>query len=86
MAEQLSPEALTVWDAFCNIVEDHGPPRLALAAAIRAVARKIVPPIDDPEWFSPGNCCERVVKQERDEIRLLLQDLAFELENRSPTK
>lgn len=36
--EVLSPAALSTWGAFCGIVEDHGPPRLALAAALRAAA------------------------------------------------
>jgi hypothetical protein len=37
----LSPAALTVWDRFCGIVEDHGPPRLGLAAALRAAADQL---------------------------------------------
>ena len=37
----LSPATLTVWDRFCGIVEDHGPPRLGLAAALRAAADQI---------------------------------------------
>jgi hypothetical protein len=34
----LSPAALAVWTQYCGIVEDHGPPRLGLAAALRAAA------------------------------------------------
>lgn len=36
--EVLSDAALNVWCAFCGVVEDHGPPRLGLAAALRAAA------------------------------------------------
>ena len=43
MTEPLSPAALTVWDRFCGIVEDNGPPRLGLAAALRAAADQVVP-------------------------------------------
>jgi hypothetical protein len=43
MTEPLSPAALTVWDRFCGIVEDHGPPRLGLAAALRAAADQLTP-------------------------------------------
>ena len=39
----LSPAALNVWCAFCGVVEDHGPPRLGLAAALRAAAEQVVP-------------------------------------------
>lgn len=34
----LSPAALSVWCRFCEVVEEHGPPRLGLAAALRAAA------------------------------------------------
>ena len=39
----LSPAAQAVWQQFCGIVEDHGPPRLGLAAALRAAADQVVP-------------------------------------------
>jgi hypothetical protein len=39
----LSPEALNVWCRFCEVVEDHGPPRLGLAAALRAAADQLTP-------------------------------------------
>lgn len=39
----LSPGADAVWDSFCQVVEDHGPPRLGLAAALRAAADQVVP-------------------------------------------
>lgn len=41
MTRPLSPEALNVWCRFCEVVEDHGPPRLGLAAALRAVADQL---------------------------------------------
>lgn len=34
----LSLASLKIWSRYCSIVEDHGPPRLALAAALRAAA------------------------------------------------
>jgi len=43
MTEPLSPAALTVWDRFCGIVEEHGPARLGLAAALRAAANQLTP-------------------------------------------
>ena len=39
----LNDAAVNVWCAFCRIVEDHGPPRLGLAAALRAAADQVVP-------------------------------------------
>ena len=50
----LSPATLTVWDRFCGIVEDHGPPRLGLAAALRAAADQVVPEFahDDDDIYS----------------------------------
>ena len=39
----LSPAASDIWCAFCGIVEDHGPPRLGHAAALRAAADQVVP-------------------------------------------
>jgi len=32
---ELSPTSLEVWSQYCSIVEEYGPPRLALAAALR---------------------------------------------------
>jgi hypothetical protein len=32
---KLSPASLEVWSQYCSIVEEYGPPRLALAAALR---------------------------------------------------
>ena len=32
----LSPAALAIWQQYCGIVEEHGPARLGLAAALRA--------------------------------------------------
>ena len=39
----LSPAALSVWCRFCEVVEDHGPPRLGLAAALRSAADQLTP-------------------------------------------
>jgi len=39
--EPLSPAALSVWCRFCEVVEEHGPPRLGLAAALRAAADQL---------------------------------------------
>jgi hypothetical protein len=39
----LSPAALSVWCRFCEVVEEHGPPRLGLAAALRAAADRARP-------------------------------------------
>lgn len=39
----ISATAQIVWDRFCGIVEEHGPPRLGLAAALCAVANQVVP-------------------------------------------
>ena len=43
MTKSLSPEALSVWCRFCEVVEDHGPPRLGLASALRATADQLTP-------------------------------------------
>lgn len=42
-ANKLSPAALSVWCRFCEVVEEHGPPRLGLAAALRAAADQLTP-------------------------------------------
>ena len=87
MAE-LSPAARAVltavtWQKYD--VPPEGLPAFAeemaplIAAALRAAADQVVPLIDDPEFFC-GNCCERVVKQEREETRAALLAIAAELE------
>ena len=76
----LSPAALSVWCRFCEVVEDHGPPRLGLARALRAAADQVVPVAECRKDRSNG-CCERSVKQERSDIRILLRAIAFELED-----
>jgi hypothetical protein len=43
---ELSPASLEVWSQYCSIVEEYGPPRLALATALRAAADQVVP--DEP--------------------------------------
>ena len=48
MAKQLSPAALSAWCRFCEVVEEHGPPRLGLAAALRAAADLVVPEEQEP--------------------------------------
>ena len=48
----LSPEALSVWCRFCEVVEDHGPPRLGLARALRVAADQVVPPEQETPWGS----------------------------------
>jgi hypothetical protein len=40
---ELSPASLEIWSKYCGVVEDYGPPRLALAAALRAAADQVVP-------------------------------------------
>jgi hypothetical protein len=37
---RLSPEAQAVWQGSCGVVEDHGPPRLGVAAALRAAVEQ----------------------------------------------
>lgn len=57
-----------------------------LAAALRAVADQILPiRLIDESDFSPGSCCERVLREERAEIRADLLAIAAELDgtNRS---
>ena len=87
MAE-LSPAARAVLTAVTwkkYDVPPEGLPAFAeemaplIAAALRAAADQVVPLIDDPEFFC-GNCCERVVKQEREETRAALLAIAAELE------
>ena len=47
----LSPEALSVWCRFCEVVEDHGPPRLGLAAALRAAADQASYCLDGSNYY-----------------------------------
>jgi len=42
----LSPATQAVWQQYCGIVEDHGPARLGLAAALRAAADQLI----NVEW------------------------------------
>jgi hypothetical protein len=78
----LSPAAQAVLDALC-MDELNGPEQLMArahaAAALRAAAEIVVPVADDPEFFV-GNCCERNVAQEREDIRSELLAIAAELE------
>jgi len=84
---ELSPAAQAVLDAAHDganrvlfDIGDDSPVPMCVAAALRAAADQVVPLIDDPEFFC-GNCCERVVKQEREETRAALLAIATELEN-----
>ena len=53
--------------------------RKMTAASIRAALDQVLPLDDDPEFF-PSNCCERVLKQEQQEIRDALLTIATALE------
>ena len=80
----LSPEAqavlnaikadldLPTWDVLHRVTD-------IAAFALRAAADQVVPVAEcrkDPS----DSCCERSIKQERSDIRILLRDIAFELE------
>jgi len=77
---ELSPAALTVWDRFCGIVEDHGPPRLGLAAALRAAADQVVP---EETWLGTEEPCYAYYRQRCNTRRDLLA-IAAELETSTP--
>jgi len=84
----LSPAAQAVRDAALATYDKSIPKddslwaldRASVVAALRAAADQVVPLIDDPEFFC-GNCCERAVKQEREETRAELLAIAAELES-----
>jgi hypothetical protein len=75
----LSPAAQAVLDAFRAVPDLRDCP--SIAGALRAAADQVVPIrlIDEPD-FTPGSCCERVLKQERAEMRGDLLAIAAELE------
>jgi hypothetical protein len=79
---ELSPAAQAVLDAL-YMDELNGPQQLMArahaAAALRAAVDQVLPLDDDPEFF-PGNCCERVLKQEQQETRDALLGIANSLE------
>ena len=82
-ATALSPAAQAVWDRFCSIVEDHGPPRLGLAAALRAAADQTVPREEWPDQsmgFADWNLATERCEQ-RKNIRAKLLAVATELES-----
>jgi hypothetical protein len=54
--------------------------RKMIAASIRAAVDQVLPLDDDPEFF-PGNCCERVLKQEQQETRDALLAIAASIES-----
>ena len=74
----LSPAALSVWCRFCEVVEEHGPPRLGLAAALRAAADQVVPEEQNSD-FVPG--APRAYEIQRRVTRHQLLAIAAELEN-----
>ena len=80
---ELPLAAQAVWSAYEAILEYEctvtKTDMKALAAALRAAADQILPPDDDPEFF-PGNCCERVLKQEQEETRYALLAIATSFE------
>ena len=76
----LSPEALSVWCRVCEVVEDHGPPRLGLAAALRAAADQVVPPALEEEFYDRNHA---LPLQKMVEIRQKLLAIAAELESTS---
>jgi hypothetical protein len=78
IASPLSPAARAILEAVMN-APDHM--TCEIAAALRAAADQVVPLrlIDEP-GFSPGSCCERVLREERAEMRGDLLAIAAELE------
>ena len=74
----LSHAALTVWDKFCGIVEDHGSPRLGLATALRAVADQVV-----PHEYLPYLPEDDAAAEARQRTRFCLLAIAAELEGGS---
>ena len=69
--EVLSPAALSVWCRFCEVVEEHGPPRLGLAAALRAAADQVVPEF----WHEEGD----IYAETKHDVRADLLAIAAEL-------
>jgi hypothetical protein len=74
---ELSPASLEVWSQYCSIVEEYGPPRLALATALRAAADQVVPPALEEEWRDRN---QALPLTKMVEIRLKLLAIADELE------
>jgi hypothetical protein len=78
----LSPAAIAVDDALAACIQLQGEiirARPLAAAALRAAADQVVPAVDDREWW-PGNCRERNIKAEQQDIRRELLAIAAELE------
>ena len=74
----LSPAAQAVWSQYCGIVEEHGPARLGLAAALRAAADQVAPDdydcaVDDRGWVDGA-------EDRNAEIRERILAIAAELE------
>ena len=74
----MSNSTQSVYDAFNRIGLYNETDRLALSAALVALADLVTPLTDDPEFFV-GNCCERVLEQEREEVRAAILEIAAEL-------
>ncbi len=74
----LSPAAQTIWQQYCGIVEEHGPARLGLAAALRAAADQVVPTETDLPPIAPDLGHFR--QHERRLTRQRLHAIAEELE------
>ena len=73
----LSPAAQAVLDAAVAVNDLVCTD--SIAAALRAAVDQVVPATECYK-ARHDNCCESSVKQERSDIRILLRDIAFELE------
>lgn len=86
----LSPTAEAVWDSFCQVVEDHGPPRLGLAAAFRAAADQVVPvqrkPSADSDYHLMNWTKSLDQYYQRQQTRAELLSIAAELDPTITTK
>jgi len=72
---ELSPASLEVWSRYCSIVEEYGPPRLALAAALQAAVDQVVP----AEENMPLNLAHRLRWDVMQSVRCQLLAIAAEL-------
>jgi hypothetical protein len=76
MTKPLSLATHAVLDAYADAPVSG---RIALAAALRAAADQVVP-VAECRTDRSDYCCERSVKEERSDIRILLHAIAAELE------
>ena len=76
---QLPPSAQSVYDAFNRIGLYNEPSfrtdRLALSAALMALADQVTPLPDDPEWYEES-CCESTVEGVRAAILGIAKELS----------